>query len=272
MFVSSVIMNQYTGVEGVDTPDHRAIVECKKLTFQTNMSRTNHNPSEALIIPISTQASERSVYFSDLRADDDTRLLRLWTGVEYVNEGIEWRALDIARGGLTVVTKFTEIEHNNTRRNTEMINAMSRSAFTLFQPDRLTDDDGNIAAVTLGRNASYQLGKLYETPFPIFVDEGVALRHTGIYVDDNDHLAIEAYDIDHLPQAEVLLTADSDTAVHTGLAQRNYVYPGVAIANATHLTEAGFSLPPLTSNIRTLTPPPTEYTSMNEIHSLTRKE
>lgn len=213
---------------------------------------TDRNDTEHLILPRITRATEHSAPFSDLRADDDTRLLRLWTRVEHSNEDSIWRPLDIARGGRTIVGHFESIEHGDTRQNADLVRQMSRSAFILFQPDRLTDRVGNIAAVTLGRKSSQQLGKLFDTPFDIFRDEGVALHHAGIYVDDDDGLAIEAHDIDYLPQVEVV-AADSDTAVHIGhvaLSKRDYLRPERAIANATQLIADGKSLPPLSGSGR----------------------
>lgn len=199
------------------------------------------------------RASEHSIPFSDLRADDDTRLLRLWLDNELEGDGESWRYVDIARGGLSITRKFETAQYDDTERNKHLLKQMSRSAFTLYQPDRLADAHGNLAAVPLSRNSSLMLGQALDSPFEALHGSALSQNHVGLYVDDNDVLAIEAYDMDNLPQIEVI-AADSDTAVHTGLAVRSYLYPREIPEEGVRIIRAKPVLPPLSSNVQAHSP------------------
>lgn len=182
-----------------------------------------YSPS-ASFVHIPGRASEHSIPFSDLRADADTRLLRLWLDNELDDDGTSWRSIDIARGGLSIVRKLKTAEYANISRNEIILKHMQRAAFALYQPDKITDDDGNFTAIPLARNSSLMLGRTPDSPFVALRGSALSQKHLGIYVDDDDTLAIEAYDIDNMPQIEVIAT-DSETAVRTGLAPRDYVRP-----------------------------------------------
>lgn len=164
-------------------------------------------------------AREHSLPFSDLRANPDVRLMRLWIDVD--GEGSSWRSIDIARGGLSVVNKLNAAEHASTDRNFNLLRQVSRSAFTLYQHDKLTDAAGNLMAIALPRNSSLQLGHVPHGHFDALRGNYVASNHIGLQVDDDDMLAIEGYTIDHLPQIEVI-AADSEDAVQSGLTLRPY--------------------------------------------------
>jgi len=178
---------------------------------------------EYRISPRSSHATEHSVPFSDLRATLDVRHMRLWLATE-IEDPTTWGALDIARGGLSIVREFEAAPHNHTHRNTELLKRMSVSAFTLYQPNRITDDDGNLAAFVLPRNAYLQLGQMPESHFDALRGSSLAPNHVTIHVDDNDMLGIEANDPDSFPQIEVI-NSDDETAVEIGSTTRNYLSP-----------------------------------------------
>jgi hypothetical protein len=79
--------------------------------------------------------------------------------------------------------------------------------------------------------------------------EAIAPSHAGVFVDDDDVLAIEAYDLDNIPHVEVI-AADSETAVHTGITMRNYVRPRQIPGEGVRITRGKLALPPLTSAVK----------------------
>lgn len=209
----------------------------------------NHSPDHAFV-PQSARATEHSIPFSDLRADTDTKLLRIWFDTELEPDSpYTWQYLDIARGGLSIVTKLEATPHNNTRQNSELLRKISLSAFTLYQPDKLTDDDGNLLALALHRDTPVHLGQTPKSPFDALRGSALAPDHLGLYVDDDDILTIEGYEVDNLPQIEVI-AADSDTAVHIGLSDRDYLFPrGVRTGDFSPTT-----LRPLSAAVRAVSP------------------
>lgn len=186
------------------------------------MHRLYDHLADTTVIPQSTGAPEHSTPFSDLRANPDVRLMRLW----FDTKGDDiWLPLNIARGGLTVVNRFEATEHAKTAQNTNLLRQISRSAFTLYQPNKLVDADGNMLAVALPRNSSLQLGRTMNGPFDALRGSGVALNHVLLQVDDEDMLAIESRNIDEPPRIEVL-AADSESAVQVGRTGRDYRFNG----------------------------------------------
>lgn len=176
--------------------------------------------SEHQILPDSSRATEHSVPFSDLRVNADIRHMRLWLRGE-VHDNI-WLPVDIARGGLSVLSKLRSVEHSDSARNKDLLQRVAVSAFTLYQDDKLTDKDGNLVAFALPRNAFLQLGQIPGGHFDALRGESLARNHVALTVDDNDTLGIEAHDLDNLPQVEVI-KADGDTAVASGNVRRNYM-------------------------------------------------
>ncbi len=213
------------------------------------------HPSEEFIIHTPGRASEYSVPFSDLRADTDTRLLRLWLDTELEPDGSTWSSIDIARGGRSISTKLETAEHNNTRQNSELLQRLSLAAFALYQPERLTDDDGNLIAIALPRNSRLLLGQSPRDSLSALRGSALAPNHLGLYVDNDDNLAIEAYELDNLPQIEVI-ASDSEAAVHTGQVARgrDYLRPReTSVVGDVVIYQRG-SLPDLTSNVRAIAP------------------
>ena len=184
---------------------------------------TRPENQDHVILPHLSRASEHSIRFSDLRADPDIRRMRLWLAVE-VEKPTTWKSIDIARGGLSVVNRLQAVEHSNTRKNADLLKRVAVSAYTLYQHDKITDDDGNFAAFVLPRNAFLQLGQMPGSHFDVLRGSSLAANHIGLHVDDNDILAIEARDLENAPQIEVI-DANSETAVEIGSATRNYVSP-----------------------------------------------
>lgn len=208
-----------------------------------------YSPDET-IHPEHSLAHEESIPFSDLRANTDVRLMRLWIDGE--TNGHSWKSLDIARGGRSIVTKLESTEHSNTQQNANLLRQVSRSAFTLYQHDRLTDNNGNIVAIALPRNATLQLGRLARGHFAALRGTDIMDHHMTMYVDNDDQLGIEAYS-DHLPQIEVI-AADSSDAVQIGLAPRNYLRPPSIGAEGVTLISRPRGLDPLHAAIQTIPP------------------
>lgn len=202
------------------------------------------------IHPEYSLAHPDSVPFSDLRANPDTRLMRLWLDGE--TDGVSWQSIDIARGGLTVFNKLNAAEHTNTLQNANLLRQISRSAFALYQDDKLTDADGNLIAIALTRNESLQLGRMPHGHFDALRGTDVMNSHLTLRVDDDDMLAIEAYS-DHLPQIEVI-AADDKNAVQIGLARRDYRVPTVIGPAGVSLVNGTWPIEPLHAAIRTLPP------------------
>lgn len=214
---------------------------------------TRQRDTDQLILPHISRASEHSLPFSDLRADADTRLLRLWLDSELEGDETSWRSIDIARGGLSIIRKFKTAEYANTQRNENLLKQMSRSAFTLYQPGKLADADGNLVAISLSRNSSLMLGRALQSPFDALHGSALSPNHVGLYVDDDDILGIEAYDLDNMPQMEVI-AADSNTAVHTGLAVRDYLHPRQVASEGITIIGAKPVHPPLNGAVRSHPP------------------
>lgn len=209
---------------------------------------------DGTIINLPSRASERSISFSDLRADADTRLLRIWFDAELEKDDPKtWRSIDIARGGLSIRRKLETAEFNNTRRNIELLKQVSRAAFALYQPERMTDDDGNLIAIALPRNSALQLGQSYRSDFNALRGSAIAPNHVGLYVDDDDVLAIEAYEIDNIPQFEVI-GSDSEAAVRTGLAPRDYLRPRMLGTVGEVTVYDRLTIDPLNSNVQAHAP------------------
>lgn len=186
-------------------------------------------------------AREHSTPFSDLRADPDVRVLRLWFDTK--GDGKSWKSLDLARGGLSAVNRLRTSEYADTEQNNNLLRQVARSAFTLYQYGKFTDTEANLVAIALPRRSSLHLGHMPGSHFDALRGNAISADHLGIFVDDDDMLAIEAYNIENIPQVEVI-AADSEIAVQSGLAQRNYFLPARTASEGIAPLRTATTIPP----------------------------